>query len=205
MTKEDEHPMETQNFQRAQTAADTGTLWTIDPFHSTIGFTVKHMVVATVQGRFGDFRGTIQFPDDRLRDASVEVEIDAGSIDTGNTKRDAHLRSADFFDVAAYPTIVFRSTRVEPASPLHFDRWLVVGDLTIHGVTRSAELAAERTGGGPNSSGADVISFAATTKINRRDFGIGLNLPLEKGEFVIGDEVTVAIDVQALRGPTGGR
>jgi polyisoprenoid-binding protein YceI len=197
--------MDTQTLQRAETAADPGTLWTIDPVNSTIGFSIKHMLVATVHGRFGGFRGTIRFDDECPQDASVEVEIDAASIDTGITNRDEHLRSADFFDVAAYPTIAFRSTRVEPVNPLRRDRWLVVGDLTMSGVTRSVELAVEQTGGGTNPWDADVISFAATATISRKDFGIGLNLPLERSEFVIGDEVKIAIDVRALKGPTGGR
>jgi polyisoprenoid-binding protein YceI len=197
--------MESQTLQRAETAAEAGTLWRIDPVHSTIGFSVKHMGVATVHGRFDGFWGTIRFGDNHHYDAVVEVEIDAASIDTGITRRDEHLRSADFFDVATYPTITLRSTRVEQVSPFPRDRWRVVGDLTMHGVTRSVELAAERTGGGPNPKDADVVSFAATTKINRKDFGIGLDLPLEKGEFVIGDEVKIAIDVRALNGPIGDR
>jgi polyisoprenoid-binding protein YceI len=196
--------METQTLQRAETGADTGTLWRIDPSHSTISFTIKHMVVATVHGRFGGFRGTIRFDDDRPQDALVEVQIDAGTVDTGEKKRDDHLRSADFFDVAAYPTIAFRSTRVEPVRPFRRNRWRVVGDLTIHGVTRSVELAAEQTGG-PNPWDAEVTSFVATTKISRKDFGMEFNLPLDGGGLVIGDEVTIAIDVQALKGPTGGR
>ncbi len=197
--------MATPTLQRAETAADTGTGWSIDPDHSTIGFSVKHVFVATVHGRFRGFRGTIRFDDNHPYDAAVEVEIDAASIDTGITKRDEHLRSADFFDVATYPTIAFRGTRVEPASPLRRDRWRVTGDLTIHGVTRPVELVVEQTGSGPDLWDVEVASFAATATISRKDFGIGLNLPLEKGEFVIGDDVTVAIAVRAQKGPTGGR
>ena len=196
--------MKTLTLQRAEAAA-AGTIWSIDPSQSTIGFSIKHMAFATVHGRFGGFRGTIRFDDDRPQDASVEVHIDAASIDTGISKRDAHLRSADFFDVAAYPTIAFRSTHVEPVSPLRGDRWLLVGDLTMHGVTRSVELAVELTGGGPGLWDVEVASFAATATISRKDFGIGLNLPLEKGELAIGDEVKVVIDVQVVEGPIGGR
>jgi polyisoprenoid-binding protein YceI len=195
--------METQTLRRAETAADTGTTWTIDPVHSTIGFAIRHMVVATVHGRFGGFRGTIRF-DERPHDASVEVQIDAASIDTGISKRDEHLRSADFFDVATYPTITFRGTRIEPVSPFRRDRWRVVGDLTMHGVTRSVELAVEQTGG-PDLWDVEVASFAAKAQISRKDFGIGLNLPLESGEFVIGDDVKIVIDVQLVEGPIEGR
>jgi polyisoprenoid-binding protein YceI len=195
--------MEVQTLQRTGVAVDAGAMWTIDPIHSTIGFSIKHMIFATVHGRFNGFRGTIRFDGDRSHDASVEVQIDAASIDTGIGKRDEHLRTADFFDVATYPTISFRGTRIEPVGPFRRDRWRVVGDLTMHGVTRSVELAVERTGGGPQLWDLEVASFAATTTISRKDFGIGLNLPLEKGEFVIGDEVKIAIDVQVVEGPIG--
>jgi polyisoprenoid-binding protein YceI len=205
LATEDEHPMETQTLPRTETAANTGTLYTIDPIHSTIGFSVKHMMLATVHGRFAGFRGTIRFDRDRPDDAAVEVEIDAATIDTGIKKRDDHLRSADFLDVAAYPTIAFRGTRVEPINPFSRDRWVVVGDLTMHGVTRPVELAVEQTGGGPDLWDVEVASFAAAAKISRKAFGIGLNLPLDAGGLVIGDDVKIVIDVQVVEGPIGGR
>jgi len=185
-------------------AAVAGTTWKIDPIHSTIGFSVKQMLVVTVHGRFGGFQGMIRIDEERPRNALVEVQIDAATIDTNEKRRDEHLRSADFFDVAAHPTITFRSTRVDPISPLRRDRWLVVGDLTIHGVTRSVKLAVVLTGGGPNPWDAEVTSFAVTTMISRKDFGLGPSLPLAKG-LVIGDDVTIAIYVQAQRGPDGDR
>jgi polyisoprenoid-binding protein YceI len=197
--------METQTLHRTETMAGigAGAPWTIDPAHSTIGFSIKQMAFATVQGRFGGFRGTIRLDEHRPQDASVEVEIDAGTIDTGNTMRDEHLRSADFFDVAAYPTIAFRGTRIEPAGPLRRDRWLLVGDLTMCDVTRSVELAVEQSGG-PNLWDVEVASFAATTTISRKDFGIGDSLVLSRGGLVIGDEVKIAINVQ-VEGPIEGR
>jgi polyisoprenoid-binding protein YceI len=191
--------METQTQQSMATPSDTRTIWTIDPAHSRIGFSVKHMMFTTVHGRFGGVNGTIRLDDDHPHDASVEVEIDTATIDTGDANRDEHLRSADFFDVATYPTIVFRATLVEPVSPLSRDRWRVVGDLTIHGVTRSVELAAEETGRGTNPFGADIAGFEATAKISRKDFGMEFNVPLEGGGFLVGDEVKIAIDVEALR------
>jgi polyisoprenoid-binding protein YceI len=194
--------METQVQQPAPVTLDTRTTWSIDPTHGTIGFSIKHLVVATVHGRFGVFQGTIRFDGDRPE--AVEVRIDAASIDTGIARRDDHLRSADFFDVATYPAIAFRSTRVEPVGPLRRDRWRVVGDLTMHGVTRPVELAVERTDAGAHPWSAEVISFAATTQISRKNFGIGLDLPLEKGEFAIGDDVKLAIAVRALKRPIGG-
>jgi polyisoprenoid-binding protein YceI len=131
----------------------TGTTWTIDPAHSTIGFAIKHMMITTVHGRFGGVRGTIRLDDDHPHNAAVEV-------DTGNARRDDELRAADFFDVATYPTIAFRSTRVEPASPLGRDHCTVAGDLTIRDVTRSVEPTAEATG-----------------KICCKHFGMTANLP----------------------------
>ncbi|MCC6792113.1 MAG: YceI family protein [Thermomicrobiales bacterium] len=195
--------MNVATLQRTETSSGAGTIWTIDPLHSTIAFSIKHLKVATVHGRFGGFRGTIRFDVGHPSDAAVEAAIDAASIDTGNAKRDQHLRSADFFDVAAYPTIVFRGARVEPVDPLRRDRWRMAGDLTLHGVTRPVELDVRQTGG-PNLWDLEVASFAATTKISRKEFGIGLNLPLDGG-LVIGDEVSIAIDIQVVEGPIGGR
>lgn len=190
--------METPTVPRAETAADAGTMWRIDPGHSTIGFSVRHMMFTTVRGRFGGFRGTIRFDGARPRDMAVEAEIDAATIDTGITKRDEHLRSDDFFDVVAYPVIVFRSTRVLPATPDHQRRWTVVGDLTMHGVTRDVELAAEQVGARDRHD-MEVVAFTVTARINRKDFGMVFNLPIEGGGLVVGDEVRIAMTIQAYR------
>ncbi len=123
------------------------------------------------------------------------------AIDTGIKKRDQHLRSADFFDVAVYPTISFRGTRVEPIHSRAGNRWLVVGNLTMHGVTRSVELAVEQTGF-PELWAADDLAFRATAKINRKDFGMEFNLPIEGGGIVVGDEVKIAISVQTTQTPS---
>ena len=192
----------TLSLPREQPVAVAGTTWSIDPSHSTIEFSVRHMAFATTHGRFDRFRGTIRFDEDRPYDASVEVEIDAASVDTGNTFRNDHLRSADFFDVAASPTISFRSTRVNPRGGNH---WVVIGDLTMVDVTHSVELAVEQVeqmGGDPNPWDAGVISFAATATINRKTFGIGYNLLFERDDIVIGNEVKIAIDVKANRIPS---
>lgn len=190
--------------QRTRTVAKAGTLCTIDPSHSTIGFSVKHMKFATVHGRFTRFQGTIRMDGGRPHDAAVEVEIDAASIDTENAKRDNHLRSPDFFDVATYPTITFRGTGIEPASPLRTDRWRVAGDLTMHGVTRTVELYVEQSGVDPVLWDVEAASFTATAQVNRRDFGIGLNLPLDTVKLGIADDIKIAIDVQVVEGPIGG-
>jgi polyisoprenoid-binding protein YceI len=191
--------METQTQQGTPMAIDSRTTWTIDPAHSTIGFSVKHMMFTTVHGRFGGVGGTIRVDDDRPHDATVDIEIDTATIDTGDAKRDEHLRSADFFDAGTYPTIAFRSTRVEPISPLSPDRWRVVGDLTIHGVTRAIELVAEQTGRGTSPMGTVVTGFEAMAKISRKDFGMEFNVPLDGGGFLVGDEVKISVDVQTVR------
>ena len=178
----------------AETA--TGTTWRIDPDHSTVGFSIRHLKIATVHGQFNGYSGVIQFDGERPWDASVAVEIDAATIDTGIGKRDDHLRSADFFDVAAYPTISFRSTRIRPAAPRDLFRLQVIGDLTMHGVTRQLELAVKQTAR-PN---AGTIAFAASATINRKDFGLNWSQVIEGGGLVVGDEVRIAIAVQAYRG-----
>jgi polyisoprenoid-binding protein YceI len=204
MTKEIGQPMDVLTLQRAGIAANTGTLGTFDSTHSTIEFSVKQMLIATVRGHFGSFRGRIQFDVDRPGDAFVEVQIDADSIDTGIAKRDEHLRSVDFFNVAVYPTITFRGMRVEPVIPLRRDRVLVAGDLTMHGVTRPVELEVQQSGDWELWD-VEAASFTATAKISRKEFGIGMSQPLDASGIAIGDDVTIAIDVQVEDSPLDGR
>ena len=191
---EDWSPMETVTLPPEKAAAVAGMVWRIDPSHSTIGFAVKHMLIATVHGHFNGFGGAIRFEGGRA--VEVEAEIDAATIDTGVTKRDQHLRSADFFDVVTYPTISFRSTRIEPVTSRAGNRWLMVGSLTMHGVTRAVTLAVEQTGF-PELWDADDLEFRATAKINRKDFGMTFNLPIEGGGLVVGDEVKIILSVTA--------
>ncbi len=186
--------METVTLSPEKAAAVAGMMWRIDPSHSTIGFSIKHLMFATVRGRFTGVQGAIRF--EGGRPVEVEAEIDAATIDTGITKRDDHLRSADFFDVATYPTISFRSTRIEPVTSREGNRWLVVGDLTMHGVTRAVTLAVEQTGF-PELWDVDDLEFRATAKINRKDFGMTFNLPIEGGGLVVGDEVKIDLSVTA--------
>jgi polyisoprenoid-binding protein YceI len=193
--------METMTLQRTETSVASGTMWKIDPTRSKISFSVKHMLFAAVHGRFDGLRGTIRFDRDHPGDAEVVVEIDAATIDTGIKKRDEHLRSADFFDVPVYPTISFRSTRVQAVTPHGDDHWLVGGDLTIRGVTHAAELAVALTGR-PDRWDAEVVEFAATATINRKDYGVGTNEPLDGSGLVIGEDVKIAIDVQATKIPS---
>ena len=172
------------------------TIWQIDPTHSLIEFAVKHMMFTTVKGRFGGVHGTIvDDPADPSR-SSVEVELDAASIDTREEKRDAHLRSPDFLDVEGYPTITFKSSRVEHAGQ---DRLRVVGDLTIHGTTREVVLDTTINGRGTNPFGLEVAGFTAETTINRRDFGLTWNVALEAGGVLVGDTVKILLEVEAVK------
>jgi polyisoprenoid-binding protein YceI len=194
--------MDTQTIlERLPTAAQDAT-WELDPSTSWIGFSIGHMKFATVNGRFDHFTGTIRTETGLYGQPVIDACIDANSINTGIGKRDNHLRSADFLDVATYPTIEFHSTRVETAQLHQFDRWLVVGDLTLHGVTRPVKLAVERMGDEPNPWLTNDSSFVASTMIRRRDFGIGIGFPLEGTGIIIGDDITLSIEVKIFN-PTG--
>src|SRR6516225_13845 len=171
------------------TATDTGTLtgipghvagtWSIDPVHTEVGFTARHMVVAKVRGRFRTFSGEIVTGADPL-DSSVTAEIDLSSIDTGNEQRDAHIRSADFFEVETYPTMSYRSTGVRRDG----DVYILDGDLTLKGVTKPVELALELNGFGPDAYGGTRAGFTAIGEINRRDFGVNFTAIMETGAVV---------------------
>ncbi len=186
--------METLTHQTPTIPMATRSTWTIDPAHSHVQFAVRHLVVSTVKGRFGHLSGTITLDEQHFAGSSVEVEIDAATIDTREEQRDAHLRSADFLDVERFPTITFRSTRVEPGRG---DAFRIVGDLTIRGVTRQVVLEAEQIGRGTSPWGAEVIGFEATTKINRKDFGLTWNVALETGGVVVGDEIKIELQIEA--------
>jgi polyisoprenoid-binding protein YceI len=170
------------------------TTWNIDPTHSTVGFSIRHMVFSKVRGRFLKYSGAIQLDDD-LAKSSVEVTIDAASIDTGTAQRDNHLRSADFFDVEKFPELRFRSTRVED---LGAGRLRVVGELTIRDTTREVLLDADPAGRGMDPWGNERIGFAAKTSIDRKDFGLQWNQLLEAGGVLVGDRVDIELDVQAV-------
>ncbi len=175
------------------TAART-TTWTIDPVHTAVEFAVKHMMFATARGRFTEVSGTFTLDNEAIENSTVNVEIDAQSVTTNDEKRDGHLRSADFFDVENFPTLTFQSTKVERASS---NNYKVTGDLTIRGVTRPAVLDVEVHGEGVNPWGQKVLGAAATTKVNRKDFGLNWNAALESGGVLVSDEVKIAIDLEA--------
>jgi polyisoprenoid-binding protein YceI len=167
--------------------------WAIDPVHSDISFTVRHLMVSRVRGRFVRFTGEIVTAED-LSASSVVAEIDMSSIDTGNSERDADLCSASYLDVARYPTMTYRSTAVEVAG----DTFTVTGELTLHGVTRPVPLAGRLHGVHANGKGGTVAGLAATAEIDRRDFGIDLSLPLSGGGVVVGDRVSIGLEVEAV-------
>jgi polyisoprenoid-binding protein YceI len=173
------------------------TTWEIDPVHTSVQFSVRHMTITNVRGEFTKVSGKILSEGKDPGRIRIEAMIDASSIDTRAPKRDKHLKSADFFDVEHYPTIVFKSKKAEPAAP---GKWKLIGDLTIRGVTKEVILDVE----GPSEEVKDPkgnirIGAHATTTINRKDFGLKWNMMLEGGGVLVGDNVAVAIDVEAVR------
>jgi polyisoprenoid-binding protein YceI len=178
--------------------ADT-TTWTIDPAHSSVEFAVKHMMFTTVRGRFKDVKGTVVVDEQNPNNSKVDVEIGAASIDTGVADRDGHLRSADFLDVENHPTLTFRSKRVEGAMKSEGDRFKVVGDLTIRGTTFEVTLDCEYEGTGKDPWGGIRAGARATTKIDRRDWGLKWNQALETGGILVANEVRIEIELQAVK------
>jgi polyisoprenoid-binding protein YceI len=168
--------------------------YSIDTGHSYVGFAVKHFGLSKVKGEFQKFDGTIQVSDPATA-SSVEVTIQADSFNSRDDQRDGHVRGADFLDVDTYPTLTFRSTGVRPDG----DDWVVTGDLTIHGVTRSVELVTELEGAIDDPYGMERIAFSAETEIDRTDFGLSWNQALETGGLVVGKKVKVTLEVEAVR------
>ena len=170
--------------------------YTIDGAHSAAQFSVRHLMVSNVRGAFSKVAGTIQYDARNLGASKVEATVDINSVDTREPKRDEHLKSADFFDAAKYPTMTFKSKQVSKAG----DKVLVKGDLTLHGVTREVTLTLD---GAPQEVkdpwGATRIGTQATTKINRKDFGLLWNKNLDGGGVMIGDEVSITLDIEAVK------
>jgi polyisoprenoid-binding protein YceI len=170
------------------------TTYRIDRAHSEAVFQVRHLLTK-VRGRFSDFEGTIQYDEANPERSSVNATIQATSIDTNESDRDTHLRSADFFDVEKFPTLTFRSTRVTKKGSESFD---VAGDLTIHGVTKPVTLNVTFLGKATDPWGNERLGFEGETTINRKDFGLTWNAALETGGFLVGDEIKISVSVQAL-------
>jgi polyisoprenoid-binding protein YceI len=170
--------------------------WNIDATHSGINFSIRHMVVSKVRGRFGKYNGTIELDEDDLTRSSLKVTIESSSIDTGTQQRDDHLRSADFFDVEKFPELRFESQRIEKLSE---ERYRLVGDLTIRGVTRGVALDIEYGGRAKDPWGNERVGFIARGGLDRKDFGLGWNQVLEAGGVLVGDRVELELEVQAVK------
>lgn len=170
--------------------------WVLDPSHSLVEFSVKHMMIANVKGRFSKFEGSVtgDLPD--LTTAEIAVTVDAASIDTRDEQRDGHLRSGDFFDVEKFPTLSFRSTRIERVSG---DDYKITGDLTIRDVTKEVTLDATFEGTGKDPWGNERAGFSAETKVNRKDFGLVWNVALETGGILVGEQVKISVQAQAVK------
>jgi polyisoprenoid-binding protein YceI len=180
------------------TAAQTGTktTWTVDAAHSHVGFGIRHLMIATVRGRFGQVQGTVTVDERDPTTASVDITIPTASVNTGDEKRDGHLRSPDFFDVDRFPNITFRSKRVEGGSGESFR---VTGDLTIRDVTREVTLDVTLLGRAKDPWGQEHAAFEASTKIKRGDYGLTWNAALETGGVLVGDDVNITIEAQLLK------
>lgn len=170
----------------------------IDRAHSSVDFKVKHMMVSNVKGGFDDFAGTVEYDPADPKSWKVEAVIQAASIDTGVQKRDDHLRSADFFDVATFPTLAFKSTGVKAGADGTF---LLTGDLTMHGVTKPITLALEVNGMVKDPQGNTRVGFSASGKLNRSDYGLTWNKTMETGGVLVGDDVALTIEVEAAQKP----
>ncbi|HEX4362053.1 MAG TPA: YceI family protein [Pseudonocardia sp.] len=176
-----------------ETVSVAAGTWDIDAVHSDVSFAVRHMMVSKVKGRFGSFTGEIVTGANFL-DSSVTASIDLNSVDTNNDQRDEHIRSADFLDVANHPALTFTSTGVRPNGA----DYIVDGELSLHGVTRPAELHVELSGSGPDAYGGTRVGFSATATINRSDFGIDISMPLDGGGVVVGDKIQIALEVEGV-------
>lgn len=169
--------------------------WTIDPAHSIAEFAVKHMMVATVKGRFRTVEGTLRIDEANPQRSLITAAVDAASVDTGVEQRDEHLRSDDFFNAERFPKLAFQSTKIEQAG----DAWKMTGDLTIRDVTRSVVFDVEFDGRGVDAWGGDRAGFSAETKISRKDFGVHWNGLIEAGGVAVGDTVRISINISVVR------
>lgn len=170
--------------------------WDFDLSHSSIEFHVRHLMVSKVRGRFGAWTGRLELDPTDLAKSRLDVQIDAASVDTREPKRDDHLRSADFFDVATYPHLTFNSTAIEKTGD---GEYRVTGDLTIHGVTKQVTLDVEGGDIVKDPWGGTRTGFSARTTINRKDFGLHWNVALETGGFLVSDKIDIALEIEAIK------
>jgi len=167
--------------------------WAIDPVHSSIAFSVRHLLVSKVRGHFNTFSGAVVVGEDGTPSVTAEIAVD--SVDTRNEQRDAHLKAADFFDVEHYPTASFVSTAVRENG----DSYLLDGDFTLKGITKPVTLDLEFNGTNPGMGHGEVAGFTASVVLNRKDFGIDIDMPLESGGAVVGDKVAITLEIEALK------
>jgi len=167
--------------------------WNIDPVHSEVGFSARHMMVSKVRGRFTTFSGQLVTGENPL-DSTVSAEIDLASITTGNDQRDDHIRSADFFEVETYPKMTYRSTGVRADG----DGYVLDGELTLKNVTKSVPLTLELNGFGPDPFGGTRAGFTATGEINRKDFNVNFNAPMQNGGVVVSDKIGLHLEIEAV-------
>ena len=170
--------------------------WTIDPAHSEITFNVRHMMITNVRGRMERFTVTIDFDEENPALSTVDVQIEAASVNTRDAQRDAHLRSADFFNADTYPYLTFKSKRVDVIDE---DQGRIYGDLTIRDITRPVTLDVTYNGLATSPWGQTVAGFSATTKINRQDWGLTWNVPLANGGVLVGERITLSLEVELIK------
>jgi polyisoprenoid-binding protein YceI len=180
--------------QTSDRLIEPGT-WVFDPSHSSVEFVARHLMVTKVRGRFGHVEGTITIAEDPLQ-SSVQAKVDAASIESGDPKRDEHLKSADFFAVDQYPTIEFVSTSVRDRGDGHYD---LTGDLTVRGVTREVTWDLEYLGSVQDPWGGTRAGFSATTEVNRKDWGLEWNMALEAGGLLVGEKARLNIEIEAIK------
>jgi polyisoprenoid-binding protein YceI len=176
------------------------TTYAIDPTHSRMGFVVRHLGFSKVRGSFEQFEGSLQMEGGDLSTLRAEAAIQAASVNTNEPKRDAHLRSADFFETDTYPTLTFQSTEVQNVDG---DTFTLVGGLTMHGVTKTVEFKAEYLGTSADPWGGTRVGFEATTKVNRKDYGLNWNVALEAGGWLVSEDVEIVLEVQAVQQQPG--
>lgn len=182
-----------------QTATHAATTWQLDPTHSSVEFAVKHMMMTTVRGRFRELEAALHGEEDAPQRATLAVEMQVASVDTGVADRDTHLRSPDFFDAEHYPTITFRSTRVKGAFAEEGDTFQVIGDLTIRDTTMEVTLDCEYEGRGTDPWGKERVGFTAKGEIDRRDWGLKWNQVIETGGVLVANKVRIEAEVQFVR------
>lgn len=174
----------------------TNAKWVVDSAHSSLEFSVKHMMIAKVKGIFEAFEAQVEANPEDLTTANIQFSVALASVNTRNSDRDAHLRSADFFDVEQYPNMIFQSTSIEKTAE---GEYAVTGDLTLHGVTRSETFEVVFEGAGKDPWGNEKVGFSGTGKINRSDYGLVYNAVLETGGVLIGDEVKISLEIEASK------